>query len=85
MLKVLTPDEVIELVDKEFSVQSRTEILPLDRAFGRVLAEDVLSEEYVPDFDRSTVDGYAVHAADTFGCSDSILYEKFKYAEIINR
>ena len=72
MLKVLTPDEVIDLVDKEFSVQSRTEILPLDRAFGRILAEDVLSEEYVPDFDRSTVDGYAVHAADTFGCSDSI-------------
>ena len=72
MLKVLTPDEVIELVDKEFSVLNRIELLPLDRAFGRVLAEDVLSEEYVPDFDRSTVDGYAVHAADTFGCSDSI-------------
>lgn len=29
MLKVLTPDEVIELVDKEFSVLNRIELLPL--------------------------------------------------------
>ena len=28
--------------------------------------------EYVPGFDRSTVDGYAVRAADTFGCSDGL-------------
>ena len=37
-----------------------------------MLAEDVLAEEYVPDFDRSTVDGYAVRSKDTFGCSDAI-------------
>ena len=37
-----------------------------------MLAEDVLAEEYVPDFNRSTVDGYALRAKDTFGCSDAI-------------
>ena len=26
----------------------------------------------MPDFDRSTVDGFAVRASDTFGCSDAI-------------
>ena len=39
---------------------------------GRVLAEDIAATEYVPDFNRSTVDGYAVRARDTFGCTDAI-------------
>lgn len=72
MLKVLTPNEVITLIENEFHIHNKTELVPLSQAFDRVLAEDVLSQEYVPDFDRSTVDGYAVHARDTFGCSDSI-------------
>lgn len=42
------------------------------QALGRTLAEDIEAREYVPDFDRSTVDGYAVRAGDTFGCTDAI-------------
>ena len=41
-----------------------TEHLPLLEAHGRVLAEDVLADRDQPAFDRSTRDGYAVHAAD---------------------
>lgn len=41
-------------------------------AVGRILAEPVISEIDVPGFDRSTVDGYAVIAADTFGASFSL-------------
>ena len=41
-------------------------------ALGRALSIDIVSNEFVPGFDRSTVDGYAVIASDTFGCSDSI-------------
>ena len=37
-----------------------------------MLAEPVTTTEYVPDFDRSTVDGCACRASDTFGCSDAI-------------
>lgn len=73
MLHVKTPDEVLALIEQEFSpLPNRTEIVPLTAAMGRVLAEDIAAEEYVPDFNRSTVDGYAVRAADTFGCSDAI-------------
>lgn len=73
MLRVKTPDEVLELISEQFSeLENRSETVPLDSAIGRVLAEDILAEEYVPDFDRSTVDGYAVRARDTFGCSDAI-------------
>jgi putative molybdopterin biosynthesis protein len=46
------------------------ETVPLDRALGRVLAEDVAAPHDVPGFDRSNVDGFAVQAADTFGASE---------------
>lgn len=73
MLQVKTPEEVLELIQTEFApLPGRTEHVPLAEAMGRVLAEDVTAEEYVPDFDRSTVDGYALRAADTFGCSETI-------------
>ncbi|MEE0510576.1 MAG: gephyrin-like molybdotransferase Glp [Peptococcaceae bacterium] len=73
MLEVKTPQEVISLINTEFTVLSdQVEIVSLDRAIGRVLAEDVIAKEYVPDFNRSTVDGYAVRARDTFGCTDAI-------------
>ena len=72
MLAVKTPEEVLRLIGKEFRPLGRTEIVPLAQAPGRVLAEAITAQEYVPDFDRSTVDGYACRAADTFGCSDAI-------------
>jgi molybdopterin molybdotransferase len=37
-----------------------------------VLAQDLSAPEPLPPFPRSTVDGYAVHAADTFGASASL-------------
>lgn len=73
MLNVKTPEEVLALIETEFSpLDCREETVPLSAAAGRVLARDVTAEEYVPDFDRSTVDGYAVRARDTFGCTDAI-------------
>jgi putative molybdopterin biosynthesis protein len=47
-----------------------SERVPLDRALGRVLAEDVASPVDVPGFDRSNVDGWAVQAASTFGAME---------------
>lgn len=73
MLRVMTPDEALGLIGREFSpLERETERVGLRHAVGRVLAEDIRAAEYVPDFDRSTVDGYAVRASDTFGCSDSL-------------
>jgi molybdopterin molybdotransferase len=47
-----------------------SEVIPLDEALGRVLAEDIVATLDVPHFDRSAVDGYGVRARDTFGASD---------------
>jgi molybdopterin molybdotransferase len=49
-----------------------SEIVPLALAYGRVPAADVCAPAALPGFDRSSVDGYAVRAADTFGVSESI-------------
>ena len=73
MLQVKTPEEVLCLIHDKFRpVSELTEFIPISAAAGRILSEDIIAEEYVPDFNRSTVDGYAVRAADTFGCSDAI-------------
>ena len=72
MLYVKTPEEVLALIKEEFSPLGQTELVSLSDSLGRILAENIAAEEYVPDFDRSTVDGYAVRASDTFGCTDAI-------------
>ncbi len=48
-----------------------TEHSPLSHANGRVLATDLVADIDLPGFRRSTMDGYAVCAASTFGASDS--------------
>ena len=48
-----------------------SEQIPLENGLGRILAEDINAPEFLPPFSRSTMDGYAVRAKDTFGCSDS--------------
>ena len=72
MLSVKTPEEVLTLIESEFAPVAGKETVSLTAAIGRVLAEAITAEEYVPAFDRSTVDGYAVRARDTFGCTDAI-------------
>lgn len=73
MLSVKTPQEVFTIINEEFhTLKNQMEYVHLDMACGRVLSEDICANEYVPSFHRSTVDGFAVHAKDTFGCSDSI-------------
>jgi molybdopterin molybdotransferase len=52
---------------------ARTERVGLERACGRVAAEDVTSPLDVPPFARSAMDGYALIAADTAGASVSSL------------
>ena len=72
MLNVLTVEETMRLIDERVKPLGRTQQAGIGEAAGRVLAEDVTGTEYVPGFDRSTVDGYAVRAKDTFGCSEAL-------------
>ena len=73
MLNVVTKDEAVKIVH-EFTagLAEKTEQVSLLDASGRTLAADVVAKENIPAFDRSTVDGYAVCAADTFGAGAAI-------------
>ena len=46
-----------------------TEKIPLEQAYGRILAEPIIAKHDVPPFDRSPYDGFAVRAEDTVGAS----------------
>jgi molybdopterin molybdotransferase len=53
-------------------VRVEQEQVPTEIALDRILAEPILAPHPLPPFDRSTVDGFAVRAADTFGASPSL-------------
>ena len=70
--KVKTVEETFTLIDERISKITKSEIRPIEEALHFVLAEPVLANENVPSFDRSTVDGYAVNAKDTYGSSETM-------------
>ena len=67
--QLISPAAFIDLLARFTPLHGET--LPLMQARGRVLAEQLQSQELLPPFSRSTMDGFAVRAADTFGCSES--------------
>jgi len=70
VLNVQSPAEVERAIQQVFGhLLTDIESVGLFASLGRMLASDIVAEQYVPGFDRSTVDGYAVWAADTFGAS----------------
>ncbi|MDP4084194.1 MAG: molybdopterin molybdotransferase MoeA [Bacillota bacterium] len=70
--KVKTVEETFALIDECVPVIEKTEIRALEEALHYILAEPIIAKENVPGFDRSTVDGYAVMAEDTYGSSESM-------------
>lgn len=70
----LTPVEEAKsiLLDALANVSIQTERCPLPAALDRILGCDILSPEDLPGHPRSTMDGFAVRAADTFGASNSM-------------
>ncbi|MCX7745908.1 MAG: molybdopterin molybdotransferase MoeA [Clostridia bacterium] len=73
MLSVKSVTEVYEIIKENFSLYALdAERISIKDAVGRTLASDILADEDIPHFDRSSVDGYAVISKDTFGASDSI-------------
>lgn len=62
--------EEAERIVRNLPLTVGTETVPLVKADGRTLAEDVKAEHDVPPFPRSTMDGYAVRAQDTYGAEE---------------
>ncbi len=69
---VVSREEALKVLDEHFTVPAiPSEELSISSSLGRILASDIISPVDLPDFDRSTMDGYAVRSADTFGAAES--------------
>ena len=72
-LDLMSPEEASQFYLKKFDgVELSSEIVPVTEALGRVASEDVFSDQDLPQFNRSSVDGYAVIAKDTYAASDAL-------------
>lgn len=72
LFTVHTPAAAWQRFLHHFQPTVRTEPIATAAALDRVLAETVLSPQDLPDFERSTVDGYAVNAPDTYGATPTL-------------
>ena len=74
-LTLLPPDEARDLLLAHLASRKPvidSESIDASASLGRILAEDIIAPHPLPDFQRTTVDGYAVRAQDTFGATDSL-------------
>ena len=69
---VLPPDDARDLLFRHLTAVLPSETIPTQEANGRVTGTAVTAPHALPQFRRSTMDGYAVRAADTFGASESL-------------
>jgi len=82
--KLMTFDEAKRAINLHLKPEPLgTEEISLLEAYNRVLAENVASALDIPPFNRSTVDGYAVKAEDTFGAEENHPI-KLKVCGIVN-
>jgi molybdopterin molybdotransferase len=72
LFNLVPPDEARTTWFENIPITVRVETIPTYEALGRVTAASSRSPMALPAFPRSTVDGYAVKAADTLGASETL-------------
>ncbi|KEI89755.1 molybdopterin biosynthesis protein MoeA [Clostridium botulinum A2B3 87] len=72
LFNVVSIKEAKDLIEKNFNVKPIKEEVELLNSIDRVIYEDIVSQINVPNFRRSTVDGYAVNSKDIAGASESM-------------
>lgn len=73
-LQLLDPPEGLKRFLEAVPAESKTDadLIPSSAALGRTLASPIVAPHPLPSFPRSTVDGFAVSAADTYGSSEGL-------------
>ncbi len=72
LFTVLTPQDALRKLFDHLPTHVAVESIPIAEALHRVIAESPIAPGPLPAFARSTMDGYAVRAADTFGASEAL-------------
>jgi molybdopterin molybdotransferase len=71
-LKLTPIKQALDILLSHLKVEVLSERVRTIDALGRVTAKPVYSSIPLPQFPRSTMDGYAVRASDTFGASEGL-------------
>jgi len=71
-LSLVSPEAALSLLFDHLDPVLREEDSETKQALGKVTAEDIISSQDLPEFRRSTVDGYAIMARDSHGASESL-------------
>ena len=56
---------------RENGFAAKTEILPVQQSYGRMTARAVYANINAPHYAASAMDGVAIHAADSFGATET--------------
>lgn len=71
-LELLSPTNALQTLLSAIRPDIQSEEVDMADALGRITAQPVLAPHPLPQFRRSTVDGYAVRASDTFGAGEGL-------------
>jgi len=71
-LKLTDPEQALKEFLDSVPGSPTAERIRTEQALGRVLLNDVVAPSPLPPFARTTVDGFAVQASDTFGASPGL-------------
>ncbi len=72
LFTVLPPNAALQKLLNHLPQTVPVETIGTAQALNRVLAEAPAAQSPLPSFARSTMDGYAVRASDTFGATESL-------------
>lgn len=70
--QVKSVSETFSLIENIIPTLEQKNKVHINEALGMVTSCDIYAKENIPNFRRSTVDGYAIIASDSFGASDSM-------------
>jgi molybdopterin molybdotransferase len=72
LFNVVTPEEARRIFCGHLNPNTTLERVAVADALDRITRQDVHSPSDLPAFARSTMDGYAVRAADTYGATEGV-------------
>ena len=72
LFNVVSVKEAKEIIDRSFSYELGYEKVNILQSANRICFQDIKAECNIPEFKRSTVDGFAVSSRDVFGASEGM-------------
>lgn len=72
LFNVVSVKEAKKIIDKSFDYKIGFEKINIFQSVGRICSNDIKAECNIPEFKRSTVDGYAVYSRDVYGASEAM-------------